>query len=99
EKGHPPVVHEFQLPVWKHCLLEPFGQSDGLPDPHDFLVSGDRPGAAVNIGIALDHKHFQAELTQQVGGGGAGGAVADHRYVIAIWSDHGCLSSSRSLVL
>ena len=48
-------------------------------------------------GIALDHKHLQAELAQQVGGGGAGRSVADHRHVIGVCSAHVSLSSSKGL--
>jgi hypothetical protein len=95
-KRHTVGVHPGHRPVRQHVLLEPVGQADRLPHPHHLFVSGDRPRPALHVRITLDDNHFQAHLAQQVRGGGAGGAVPDHRYVISRGLGHFCLSSARA---
>ena len=82
--GTPSVVDEGQRPVGQHVALQPFVQPDGLPDPHDLFVGGDRSGAIIDIWITLDDKHFQAELAQDVRGGRARRTVADDGYVVGL---------------
>lgn len=84
DERHPGGVDEVQRTVRQHVALQSVGQTDRLPDPHNLLVRGDRPGTTVHIRVTLEHKHFQAKPAEQVGGGRAGRPVPDHRYVIDV---------------
>ena len=87
-------VHELQWPIGQHVGRQSLGKPDPLPDPHHLLVGRDRPCAAVDVGIAFDDNHFQAQLAQKIGRCGAGGPVADDRDVIGRCG-HGDLVSQR----
>ncbi len=84
DERHAVGVDEGQRPVGQHVVLQPIGQPDGLPDPHDLFVGGDRPGAIVDIRITLDDNNFQAKLAQEVRGGRAGRTVADDGHVVGL---------------
>ena len=86
-----------------HVGVEPLGQADLLPDAHDLLVGGDGAGAEVDVRVALDDHDLQADLAQQVGGGGADRAVSDDRHVVGrvyrSWLSLICRRPDRGLVL
>ena len=75
-----------------HVGIEPVGEPDLLPDPQHLLVGGDRAGAEVDVGIALDHGHIEAPPAQQVRRGGAHRAISDDGDVIGRRFVHGCLA-------
>src|SRR4051794_8724113 len=75
------MIDEIDRPAAQHVALQTFREPDLLPDPHDLLIGGDRPGAGVGRGIALEDDDIEPEGAEEVRRRGTDRAVADDRDV------------------